>query len=309
MGHEHPVYDTDRHFLIDPITRVITNASSKKITLMQYDHDCECFSFDIPKVIEGHDMTLCNDIKVHFTNVASNRVDRNEGVYNVTDFAVSESDNEIATFTWTISDSATQYAGSLSFLVQFKCTVDGNVLYRYSTDINNSISIRAGMNNGDVISKNNPDILAELEDRITALEDGMNNQVQEPCGITYVESSDLENLVNIRDLESGTYVFKGRFRPYAGSTATLAFSSSLLVNVVKRTNDTQVMVFYPVNNCIQYLYITDTEYTRTNVYLNDLATKSEVEDVLPSVTTTDAGKFLRVSSEGVWAAESVPVSE
>ena len=31
--------------------------------------------------------------------------------------------------------------------------------------------------------------------------------------------------------------------------------------------------------------------------------------VIPSVTTSDAGKFLRVSSAGTWVAESIPNAE
>lgn len=96
------------------------------------------------------------------------------------------------------------------------------------------------------------------------------------CGITYLESTDTENLINIRDLESGTYVFYGKFKPFSGSTSTLTFSSKLLVNVITRTNDTQVMVFYPVNNCVQYLNITDDTFERSNIYLNDLATTTFV---------------------------------
>lgn len=90
------------------------------------------------------------------------------------------------------------------------------------------------------------------------------------CGITYLESLDITNLVNLRDLESGTYVLYGRFRPHAGASATMSFSSRLLVNVIKQTSKSSVQVFYPVNNCVQFLTITDSEYERTNVYLNDL---------------------------------------
>ena len=80
-----------------------------------------------------------------------------------------------------------------------------------------------------------------------------------------------DNMVVLRDLESGTYVLQGRFVPYAGADSTMNFSSSLLVNLIKRTDDTQIQIFYPVNNCVQYLKITDSTYERKDVYLNDLA--------------------------------------
>lgn len=137
------------------------------------------------------------------------------------------------------------------------------------------------------------------------------------CGITYLESTDTENLVSIRELESGSYVFYGKFKPFSTSTSTLTFSSKLLVNVITRTSDTQVMVFYPVNNCVQYLNITDDTYERKNIYLNDLATTTSVTEaiteavanVLPTVTASDAGKFLRVSADGTWVAEYITNAE
>ena len=42
--------------------------------------------------------------------------------------------------------------------------------------------------------------------------------------------------------------------------------------------------------------------------IGDYALKSELE-VLPTVTTNDAGKFLRVSANGVWVAEAIPSAE
>lgn len=129
----------------------------------------------------------------------------------------------------------------------------------------------------------------------------------EACRVIYLESTDTANLVSIRDLESGTYIFYGKFKPFASSSSTLTFSSSLLVNVVKRTNDSQVMVFYPVNNCVQYLYITDTEYTRKNIYLNAMS-----DDVANSVqyvaqTLTDDQKTQARDNIGAISEVDVPV--
>lgn len=123
--------------------------------------------------------------------------------------------------------------------------------------------------------------------------DDLTVQIASLSGIPFVEST-TDSMVNIRDMESGTYVFYGRFKPFAGSTGTLTFSSKLLVNVIKRTADSQVMVFYPVNNCVQYLKVTDDAYERKNVYLNDLmdtveALETAVGDIstLETVAKTD----------------------
>ena len=95
--------------------------------------------------------------------------------------------------------------------------------------------------------------------------------------IQRIESTDTENMVVLRTLESGSYVLYGKFKPYTGADSTMTFSSGLLVNVIKRTADTQIQIFYPVNNCVQHLTITDTEYTRKDVYLNDLAAAAAAE--------------------------------
>ena len=52
MAHQHGVYDTDKHFVIDSNTRKIENQSKSKITLIQNDHDSERFTFEIPRYVE-----------------------------------------------------------------------------------------------------------------------------------------------------------------------------------------------------------------------------------------------------------------
>lgn len=106
------------------------------------------------------------------------------------------------------------------------------------------------------------------------------------CNINRVESLDEENLINLRDLESGTYVLYGYFRPFAGSDTVLTFPNNLAVGIVTKTAGTHVQIPYPVNNCIQFLEITDESYERKDVYLNDYeihVTKAE-----DGTYTTDA---------------------
>ena len=126
---------------------------------------------------------------------------------------------------------------------------------------------------GEIKTSNNAEVLLlMLADKLDA--DGVGGG---GGAIQRIESTDTENMLVLRELESGSYVLFGRFKPYTGADSTMTFSSGLLVNVIKRTADTQIQIFYPVNNCVQHLTITDTEYTRKDVYLNDLAAAATAE--------------------------------
>ena len=274
MAHLHSVYDTDKHFTIDPITRDITNKSSK-VTLMQYDHNSERFTFEIPRMIEGHDMTLCNCVRIHFINIGNTKTNKSEGVYEVDDIQISPDSEDVIIFSWLIKRSATEYNGSLNFAVRFYCIAeDSTVDYSWGTNIFSGIKISNGLDNSDVI----------VDDYIDVLEKWKNEVLSSipPETIRKIESLDLNNMLILRDLDSGTYVLYGEFKPYPEADSTISFSSDILVTIIRRTNDSQVQIFYPHNNCVQYLKITDTSYERTNVYLNDLATKVYVDQTIPT---------------------------
>lgn len=95
---------------------------------------------------------------------------------------------------------------------------------------------------------------------------GMSGGGSTDCPIKYVES-DSSNPKYLRDLESGTYVLYGKFKPFNGSTGTCTFSTGMLVSVIKTTATTYVQVFYSKSNTIQYLEITDETYERKDAKL------------------------------------------
>ena len=149
MNHIHTddiIVDADEHFTINTVTRAISSASNKKLTIMQYDNRSERYSFSIDRIIDGHDLTLCNRVKVHFNNIGSNR-QHNESTYQVDDVHVDPSNENKLIFSWLVTNEATQYSGILSFLVTFECTNGDDILYRWSSSIFNSIQIGTGMNN------------------------------------------------------------------------------------------------------------------------------------------------------------------
>ena len=173
MAHTHSVIDDDLRFIIDPSTREIGNGS-QKVKLMQYDHNSEQFTFEIPRFVEGHDMSLCNSIRVNYININKSNREQHPGVYEVSDIKVEE-DNII--FSWLVSRNATQYVGPLNFLIKFMCFDENDyITYEWHTDIFKSASVSTGMNNEesieevypDILEKWKNDVLAEEASRITA---------------------------------------------------------------------------------------------------------------------------------------------
>lgn len=148
MSHLHIVHDSDAQFTIDPITRAIKN-ESPKVTVIQHDHNSERFTFSIQTQVEGHDMSACNRVEIHYINIdATDKTKKATGVYEADDLKTSSDDGGKVTFSWLLSRNATQYAGSLNFLIRFACITDGVEEYAWNTAIFQSITVGSGMYNG-----------------------------------------------------------------------------------------------------------------------------------------------------------------
>lgn len=104
------------------------------------------------------------------------------------------------------------------------------------------------------------------------------------CHIAYVESSGTDPLY-LRDLDSGTYVLTGKFRPYNGSTNSFTFSTGMLVSVIKQASVSYVQTFYSKNNTLQYLEITDEAYTRKDAKLIDMESTANKTNVVDENST------------------------
>ena len=98
--------------------------------------------------------------------------------------------------------------------------------------------------------------------------------------IKYVENLDSSNPVYLREFESGTYILYGRFKPFNGSTGTFTFSTGMLVSIQKTTAITYVQIFYSKSNTIQYLEITDEEYTRKDAKLINMESTANLTNTV-----------------------------
>ena len=172
--HQHDVIDSNSYFVIDPITRAVENTSKSKNLLMQYDHASERYTFELPRYVEGHDMSLCTAVKVHYNNIESGTLIENADVNDLDDLHVDPTDANKVICSWLIKRQATQLVGSLNFLVQYLCaTSDGTITYEWHSDIYKNIEIREGRNNGPAAVSDYTDILEQWRAKLFGVEDSI----------------------------------------------------------------------------------------------------------------------------------------
>lgn len=176
---KHPVYDSDTQFRIDPITRTIKNAETSKVGVIQFDHNSERVTFELPRIIEGHDMSLCDSVKVHYINIDAITKAQTAGIYEVTDLQVNPNRDDVVVCSWLISQNATQYVGSLNFVIRFACTnPDGTLSYVWSSAIYKGISVGEGIDNGEAVVEIFPDILENWRNEVfNDVKDSLSDEV------------------------------------------------------------------------------------------------------------------------------------
>lgn len=169
MTHTHIIEDHDKHFIIDPVTRKITPETPEKNKLVQYDHNSERLTFEIPRYVEGHDMSLCNIVQFHYLNISSDKQSRNPGVDESHDIGILSTDEERVVFSWLISRNATQLSGSLNFAIRLACVTGDTVDYDWHTEIHSGILVSNGIDNGPIIVEEYADILQKWYNDLVAV--------------------------------------------------------------------------------------------------------------------------------------------
>ena len=252
MAHAHIVSDSDNHFIIDPISRQISN-NSKKTILIKTDHNSEQFTFELPRYVEGHDMSLSNKVEVHFLNINSKTRQTNPGIYNVVDFDIDAEDNTKVLGTWLVSREATKYPGSLNFVIRFSCLADDNVeYYSWNTAIYTGITIADTIENTETIVEDYVDIFRQWLDTL---------EMAGSTGDIYAISDDgtIINLCekvdgldsHVTELEAQITEFGDRVSGVEQDVSTFKQNINTEVNGFKESVNTEVNAFKEsVNNDI-----------------------------------------------------------
>ena len=142
MAHNHNIRDDETHFVIDHLTRTITNSAAGNNILVQYDHNSERFTFDMSRYVDGHDMSEVTEVRIHFRNASPSNLMKTEEMYIPTDLAVSGAKSDKVTFSWLLSNRTTQYVGTLHFSIQFVCVDDDGALeYVWNTGVYKDVTV------------------------------------------------------------------------------------------------------------------------------------------------------------------------
>lgn len=224
----HSISDNDTHFSIDAESRQVTN-NAKYIKLMQYDHNSEIFTFEIPRYVEGHDMLLCDHVQIHYCNNGKDSYVND--YYEVTDLRIKPGTENTLIFTWLVGWSATSKEGTLDFTIRFMCTTGEESDYVWNTRMYTGIPIESSVYSTDKIIEQNTDafnsILArvnevenkaessetkvgQFDERITALE---NKPSGETCNVLEIICRDFGNHSTTTDWRfDGIYMKDGTQR-------------------------------------------------------------------------------------------------
>lgn len=175
MTHQDMIVDQDPFFIIDPSTRRITNQSKSDTNVIQYDHNSQRFTFSLPRYVDGHDMSNCGVIEVHYSNIDAVTKEEITGVYLVDDIKIDDTDDTKVTLTWLLSQNVTQRVGKLDFLIKFMCYSDDVLEYAWNTAICSGIAVGKGMSNNGTVEAECADIISSLTAQMGDIETALDS--------------------------------------------------------------------------------------------------------------------------------------
>lgn len=157
--------DSEEEHIIISSDRVIKVPDSLKKIAVQFDNNVRTVTFDCPRYSDGRDLsTMVICINYLLPN-------GDPGMYVVDAVEVDENDNTLMHFDWIIEEYVTKVNGTLSFLVCAKKTKsDGTNENHWNTELNQEMTISKGLNCGEQIVNQNPDVIAHILLRLDTIE-------------------------------------------------------------------------------------------------------------------------------------------
>ena len=153
----------EEHIIIDK-DRVINVPKPLQRIAVQYDHNIETVTFDCPRYWDN------NDLSKMYIYINYLRIDKVKGRYLAKNVRVSDTDENIIHFDWTIGNEVTTANGKLTFLVcALQTNSEGIEELHWNTEINTEMTISDGLECDDYIMEEYPDIINDLLFRMDSI--------------------------------------------------------------------------------------------------------------------------------------------
>lgn len=190
MAHTHNVTGAAINFILDENLNI--TAASDPVSLKQGDHKSRLKTFVMPRYFEGHDMSLCNKVEVHYNNINVNKSTRatttNKSFDEVQNFGVLADDENKIGFNWLVQGDATELSGKLEFCIRFACMEEEVIEYQKFSGIFAGLVVDENIYNTEELTKVYKDVfealLLEMEDKINNLptDEHINELINEALG-------------------------------------------------------------------------------------------------------------------------------
>ena len=144
MANHSTVKDTGAFFTIEPETREVKVPPTHKVIGVVGDHLAEQLTFEIPKLIDGHDIAGCVHRYVGWVNVEGER--GSDQLVELTELPEGARDGMLY-FTWTIRDKLAATKGLVQFSLHFEdVDANGERLYHWGTTVCKNCEILDAIN-------------------------------------------------------------------------------------------------------------------------------------------------------------------
>jgi hypothetical protein len=132
MANHSNIKDSGLFFTIVPEKRQVVVPETHKIIGVVGDHMAEQLTFEIPKTIDGHDISGCARRYVAWKNAKGTT--GSDALVELTD-PPEDAKEGMLYFTWTVRDQLTEAKGQISFSLHFVDVVigGGGVIYHWGT--------------------------------------------------------------------------------------------------------------------------------------------------------------------------------
>lgn len=133
---------------------------------------------------------------------------------------------------------------------------------------------------GGAPSEPKPDVYAQLMEKLNSLNPNASSDTYPIKRIESLDTENVENLVKLRELESGIYILYGYFKPFPGSDSTLIIDDGFYM-VTRVDEGSHLLSISPLNfrmTCHEILVDETNEkgFTYTNTRINLLDIVKEV---------------------------------